>query len=265
MTGINIRLISAKSVKCTAIVILLMLVSIKATGAPLWKGAANSQFKLFGKVLIADEKGSRWDESLPEGWSWTANLNRPGRYYMDLGQLEPVKTGSRVVFALSRWNFINSALQEGFTEDAVLRKTLQLRKLPEIRFKEDAKFTEARQQFQDLGTEEARPKLTLHRRLEFSISVSGIVVVQTSSQKLLKLFVENYSTTAFITVLSATDQGTPSQNKVQHLVRIIEHPWRTDLDGDGLVDIEWQPISHIESSMFIAPRGTKIGILKTFR
>lgn len=265
MTGTKINFKGAKGIRCIAVVGLLLLFSMKASGAPIWKGAVNNQFKLFGKVLIADEKGSRWDESLPEGWVWAANVNRPGRYYADLGQLEPAKTGSRVVFAVSRWNFINSALQEGFTEDAVLRKILQMRKLPEIRFKEDARFTEARELFQNLGTAEAQAELTLHRRLEYSISVSGIVVVQTTSQKLMKLFVENYSTTGFITVLNVTDQGTPSQNKVQHLVRIIEFPWRADLDGDGLVDIEWKPISHIESSMFIAPRGTKIGILKTFR
>jgi hypothetical protein len=254
-----------KSLKGTAVTCLLLLFAIHASGAPLRRGAANAQFKLFGKVLVADEKGSRWDDALPEGWAWTEGMNKPGRYYADLGQLDAARIGGRVVFSVSRWNFINSALQEGFSEEVVMRKILQLRKLPEIRFNEDAKFSEAREQFQNMNPEEVRPLLTLHRQLEFSISVSGILVVQTTADKLMKLFVENYSTSGFITIQNVSGTGGPAADKVQHLVRIIESPWRADLDGDGLVDIEWKPISHIESSSFIAPKGTKIGIARTFR
>jgi hypothetical protein len=251
--------------KSAAALCCLLLLSIKVSPAPLWKGAVNAQYQLFGKVLISDEKGSHWDESLPAGWSWTTRIDKPGRYYADLGQMEPSKAGGRVIFSISRWNFINAALQEGFSEEAVLRKILQMRKLPEIRFKEDARFSEARGEFQNLGKEAIEPLLTQHRQLDFSISVSGIVVVQTTAGKLMKLFVENYSTTGFIAIHDVSGGGGPASAKVQHLVRIIEFPWRADLDGDGIVDIQWKPISHIESSQFIAPRGTKIGVVKTFR
>lgn len=251
--------------KGAAVTCLLLLFSVNASGAPLWKAAVNAQFKLFGKILIADEKGSRWDDSLPQGWSWTTATQKPGRYYSDLGQMEADHIGNRVVFSISRWNFINSAVQEGFSEEAVMEKIHQLRKLPEIIFKEDAKFSEAREEFQNMGRAEATPLLTLHRQTDFSISVSGILVVQTTADKLMKLFVENYSTSAYIAILPVTDTGGSDPDKVLNMVRIIEFPWRADLDGDGLVDIEWKPISHIESSQFIAPKGTKIGVVKTFR
>lgn len=254
-----------KHLKGAAVTCLLLLFSLNASGAPLWKGAVNTQFKLFGKVLIADEKGSRWDGSLPGGWSWTTEMQKPGRSYSDLGQMEADRVGDRVVFSISRWNFINSALQEGFSEDAVLEKIRQLRKLPEILFKEDAKFAEERDEFQKMGAAEISPLLTLHRQVDFSISVSGILAVQTTSDKLMKLFVENYSTSAFISIHNVSDAGGDKQENTQNMVRIIEYPWRADLDGDGLIDVEWKPISHIESSQFIAPKGTKIGVVKTFR
>ena len=252
-------------IKGLVLISLLVMTAANASGTTLWKGAANAQYKLFGKILIADEKGSRWNGSLPEGWTWTTGTDKPERYYADLGQLEASRISGGVVFSVSRWNFVNSALQEGFSEEVVMRKILQLRKLPEIRFKEDTKFSEAREQFQNMGTEEVLPVLTLHRRTEFSISVSGIMVVKTTADKLMKLFVENYSTSGFITIHNVSGTGGPAPDRVQHLVRIIEFPWRADLDGDGLVDIEWKPISNIESSQFIAPKGTQIGVVRTFR
>jgi len=82
----------------------------------------------------------------------------------------------------------------------------------------------------------------------------------------MKLFVENYSTVGYITVMAIP--GGPGDNtnlQKQILIKNLEGRWRADFDGDGLIDIIWYPISHVRSSGFEVPQKHKIALYQIYK
>jgi len=249
------RHISIRKAALFVIGALIVSASIPAVQlAPNWRYAADHTLKVSGMILVSDELGPHWDDRLPDGWAWLRGSGKPGRYYFDLGRLSPSSPGGRVVFEASRWNFVNMALQSGFSEEATQRKLEELARKGDVRFKEDREMAEARSEFSTMGTAEAQELLTDARtETEFSIGSKGAVVLTATAGGLWKLFVENYSTAGYITALAVQGAAQPI-----HLVKSLEWRWNADFDRDGLIDVEWQPISHIESSKFTVQRTYKI-------
>lgn len=251
------------------LILLLIFISgltILASTPPLWRSAANSNLKLFGSILIADEKGTYWDDRLPEGWTWQKNNKSPGSYYFNLDRISPKEESGRIILEVSRWNFCNNALQDGFSNEAVSKKILDLQQAPGIRFREDIDMAESKREYQEFGTAQARELLSEARKdVDFSIAAKGAVVFSSSAKKLIKVFIENYSTTGYISTVDIP-RGTPGEMspETRTFVRSLEHGWTLDLDRDGLVDLIWNPISHIRSSFYEVRRGHRIALIKIY-
>ena len=240
--------------------------TVNASGSPLWRTAVNKDQKLYGHILIADEKGTYWDDRLPGGWAWQRDSQSPGAYYFNLNKITPKEEGDRIILEISRWDFCNSALQEGFSNEAVARKILALQQTPGIRFHEDIDMAESRREYDEFGEGQAEELLTEARKdVDFSIAVKGAIVLRTTSKRLYKVFVENYSTTGYISAVDIP-RGIEGERspETRTFVRSLEHGWRLDLDRDGLVDLIWNPISHIRSSYFEVRRGHRIALIKIY-
>ncbi|MBD3413361.1 MAG: hypothetical protein GF421_02895 [Candidatus Aminicenantes bacterium] len=230
----------------------------------LWGCATNNGDKLFGRIYKADVQESGWSGNMPPGWTQITGPEKPGQYYFDLGRLKPVKTNEGLKFQATRWNFINIALQDGFTQDAVVKKTKQILDSSIVRFKEDISMAEARKDFENLDRIQVQEVIAKdQKKIDFSISAKGLVVVKTTSGKLMKLFVENYASACYITAAPVDERSRFPQNQ-DHLIKIIEHSWRADLDRDGLIDLKWNPISHIGSSTFEVLIDYSIGLIKIY-
>lgn len=222
----------------------------KSQKATVWGCVAHRQHKLFGTVMADAGQLKGLSGKLPPGWRIVKGPQKPGKYYFDLGKFTLRFQGTSVVFQISRWDFLNSALQDGFSEEAVVRKFKELKKVQEIQFKEDVTMADARRQFEQLSRSQVEELLAEKRpNVDFSIGSKGAIVLETTTKKLMKLFIENYSNSGYITVMPVSDkESSPSDKKI--LAKILEFSWREDLDGDGLIDIKWNPISHIGSSSF---------------
>jgi hypothetical protein len=247
--------------------LLVLLMGSNTDSAPLRKYVTNQKLMLSGSVAVSDEHGIQWDERLPLGWAWKKSSKKPNKYYMSLGQLTPKEKNGEIFFDISRWNFVNTALQDGFSEDFIIKKLKGIIKDPALRFKEDLKLVEARQQFEGLGQEQAEELFTEPKRyIDFSLSSKGIVVFQTSRKRLMKIFVENYSTSGYITAMEIPKGPEAKKvSKKQIFIKSLEYGWRIDLDKDGLIDIIWNPISHIKSSGFEVQKGHRIALVEIFK
>ncbi|MCK4336671.1 MAG: hypothetical protein KAX11_01925 [Candidatus Aminicenantes bacterium] len=247
--------------------LLVLLMGSNTDPAPLRKYVTNQKLMLSGSIAASDEHGIQWDERLPLGWIWKKSSKKPNKYYMSLGQLTPEEKNGEIFFDISRWNFVNSALQDGFSEDFIIKKLKGIIKDRALRFKEDLTLTEARQKFEGLGQEQAEELFTEPKRyIDFSLSSKGIVVFQTTRRRLMKIFVENYSTSGYITAMEIPKgPEAKTTSKKQIFIKNLEYGWRADLDKDGLVDIIWNPISHIKSSGFEVQKGYRIALVEIFK
>ncbi len=256
-----------ESIILVLLFLLVLPLGVRGDPAPMRKYVANQKLMLSGSIAASDEHGIQRDEQLPPGWAWKKSSKRPNKYYMSLGQLTPKKKNGEIFFDISRWNFVNSALQDGFSEDFIIQKLKIIIKDPALRFKEDLTLTEARQKFEGLGQEQAEELFTEPKRyIDFSLSSKGIVVFQTTRKRLMKIFVENYSTSGHITAMEIS-KGSEAKTalKKQIFIKSLEHGWRIDLDKDGLIDIIWNPISHIKSSGFEVQKGNRIALVEIFK
>ncbi len=50
-----------------AFVLLNSVFLVSLNSEPIWRYTANHNLKLFGMILIADERGDYWSEELPQG------------------------------------------------------------------------------------------------------------------------------------------------------------------------------------------------------
>jgi len=225
---------------------------------------AHQEHKLFAKVML-DDSTKGWSGDLPAGWDVVSSYRKPNKYYFYLDEVKPKMSQGKVVFLVSRWNFVNGALQDGFTGETVAVKLKKLEKIPEVQFKEDIAMEEAREEFKQLGNTEIDELIAEDRiKVDFSISSKGAIAVKTTTKKFFKLFVENYSSACYITVNSVSEGGSRSVND-KVLVKMLEHSWREDLDGDGLIDIQWNPISYKGSSSFEVIKDYSIALVKIYK
>jgi hypothetical protein len=226
--------------------------------------AANHEHRLFAKVMLGDTTGS-WSGDLPTGWDMVGSYLKPNKYYFYLDEVTPKSHQGRVNFLVSRWNFVNGALQDGFTEGTVAAKLKEMETIPEIQFKEDIAMEEARQEYDQLSEADIEELISEDRiKIDFSIGSKGVIVVKTTTKKLKKLFIENYSSAGYITIRPVEDAGSrPSSEKI--LVKMLEHSWRADLDGDGLIDLQWNPISYKGSSSFEVIKDYSLALVKIYK
>lgn len=262
---------SSSSAKEKFVFVVLLLIPVLLQGpllnaSSLWKYANHRGLKLTGRILIADEKGTHWDKPLPPEWTWLKNSKKPGKYYMSIGRITPETENGKLIFQISRWNFINSALQDGFSKEFILRKLQAIRKDPILRFREDAAMSEARSEFEALSEKDLTGLFDEPRkRVDFSLSAKGVVVFTTSRKKLMKIFTENYSTSGYITAMEIPSSSENPYSPAQQLfIENLQFGWSIDFDKDGLIDITWDPISHIRSSGYEVRSGQKIALFKIY-
>jgi len=230
----------------------------------LWGCVSNKEYNLFGRIYMKNVQESTWNGDIPPGWTQVKGPEKTGKYIFDLGRLKPIKHKDHFMFQATRWDFINTALQDGFTEKFVIKKIMELQNSNIIQFKEDRTLTEARKEFENLDFTQVQEIIAKDRKkIDFSLSAKGVIVVKTTTNKLMKLFVENYASACFITA-TTLDNADNKAKKELFLVKMIEHSWRADLDGDGLIDILWNPISHIRSSSFEVLMDYSLGLIKIY-
>jgi hypothetical protein len=230
----------------------------------LWGCVSHQKHKLFGRIYVNDVTGSGWNGEMPPGWIQVKGPEKTEKYTFDLGRVKPIKSKDSLIFQATRWDSINNFLQDGFTEEAVIEKIKELRSSNAIQFKEDLTMLEARKEFNDLDKTQIQEIIAKDRKkIDFSVSAKGIIVIETTTNKLMKLFVENYGSAGFISAESVDHSGVTPREKYL-LVKIIEHSWKADLDGDGLIDIQWNPISHVRSSSFEVLQDYRLELVKIY-
>ncbi|MBU1339450.1 MAG: hypothetical protein KKD56_10325 [Acidobacteria bacterium] len=234
------------------------------SAAPLWKHVLHKDLQLFGGIVEADEFGTYWDRELPEGWMLTTRAEKPSKYHIDLGQLSVRKEGGGIVFEMSRWNFVNRNLQDGFSESFIVAKMTAIDRLPSLRFREERELGEKRAAFLQYSAQEAAGAFgEIRRTVDFGVSSKGAVVLTTSRGQTWKIYIENFAGSGYLFAQPVDETG-PSSSKKQTYVKDLENSWRTDLDGDGRIDIVWNHISHIRSSNFSVLQGQKIAVIAIY-
>lgn len=230
----------------------------------LWGCAIHREQKLFGRVYSREVRESGWAGEMPPGWDRIAGPDKPGKYYLDLGRLRPETAGGEVVFRATRWDFVNSAWQDGFTSEAIQNTLGALRETKGIRFVEDDDLAEAEKNFEKIDRGRIAEALDKKRlKIDFSISAKGAVAVRATGGALVKLLVENYGSTGRVSFRSAEGEGSGRVLRGCFVVS-LQSTWRKDLDGDGLIDLQWNPISHIESSSFEVLKGFAVAGLEIY-
>ncbi|MFW6140727.1 MAG: hypothetical protein ACOC5S_05175 [Acidobacteriota bacterium] len=230
----------------------------------LWGCVSHQEHKLFGRIYVNDVTESSWNGDMPQGWIQVKGPEKTGKYYFDLGRVKPIKNKGSLIFQATRWDFINSCLQDGFTEEAVIKKIKELRSSSAVQFKEDLTMADAKKEFDNLDKTQIQEITSKDRKkIDFSLSAKGVIAIETTTDKLMKLFVENYGSACFISAETADHSGSTPREKY-FLVKIIEHSWRADLDGDSLIDIQWNPISHVRSASFEVLLDYSIGLVKIY-
>jgi len=247
------------------VLVLTLLAASPAAADELWGGVLHKQHRLYGRIYVADVQAGGWSGELPSGWIKLEGPERSGRYDIDLGRLRPEAGGSGTRFLATRWDFVNSAWQNGFTGEALVKTIDTLRSLPEIRFREDAELEESRDEFDLLDRSRIEEFISENRlRIEFPISAAGAVAVRTTRGRLVKVFVENYSSTGFIRFFELEGESGGNSGEGRFIVS-LQSSWRRDLDGDGLIDLQWNPISHRGSSTFEVMKSYAVGLIKIYR
>ncbi|MCJ7682626.1 MAG: hypothetical protein MUP70_17990, partial [Candidatus Aminicenantes bacterium] len=267
--GQELKRTTTENKKTMARLIFILLLSLVTahpsfSASPLWKHVLHKDLQLFGGIVEADESGTYWDGELPEGWTLYSRTEKPSKYHTDLGQLSVRKEEGGIVFEMSRWNFVNRNLQDGFSEAFIVAKMTAIDRLPSLRFREEREFGEKKAAFLQYGVSEAAGAFAeIRRAVDFGISSKGAVVLTTSRSQTWKMYIENFASSGYLFALPI-DEAELTSSKKQIYIKDLENSWRTDLDGDGRIDIVWNPISHIRSSNFSVFQGQKIAVIAIY-
>lgn len=233
--------------------------------APSWREAACDELKLYGRVLIGDERGNFWDDRLPEGWRWMGPEHTPvpdpGKGFLNCAQLSPVVEGGKIVFKTSKWNFLPMALDAGITEEELGRKVAALASAKTFRFASSKGIAAAQAAFEKLDPAAAAKALDAEAR-EMAVPNPGygVLVVRTRVGRLFKVLVEHYVMTAALTWSRAEGKGPERKFGAPTVIAVLRRPWTIrgqaargskgsraargskgsrDLDGDGQPDLGW--------------------------
>lgn len=223
----------------------IALAAGSAWAAPEWRHAINRTLKLHGGVLLGDERGTYWDDRLPEGWEWlgppNAPFDDPGAGYSKCDQLRPVVENGAVVFETSKWNFLQMALNAGASEEQLGRRLVELEGARTFRFRRDPGISAATALFASMAPDAARKALeSPAETAKIPHMDFGVLVLRTRAGTVFKVLVENYGATVALTWAALADDGPTAKfgaNAISPCRR--QGNWQRDLDGDGAPDLGW--------------------------
>lgn len=258
--------------KMSGLIFLVLAVGLagaEPAGAPFWRYAAHHQMKIMGGILVGDEFGTYWDDRLPEGWVWFKDYEDFARFkksqigYLEVEQLFPKEESGRVIFELSKWNFLNIGLNERLEEESV-RRFLQIAKAVDLRFRTDPRLAELQAEFRKLnhipaGTGED----PIAGSVPLGVNAAAVFVLATPNGQPQKILAEAYG--GAVIVGAASLDGNPKIPQLgadRFLIRKTSMPWTFDFVGDGTGVLEWNPQTDKEAGRFSAAPGAAIIVIR---
>lgn len=264
---------TVKSKKRTAGLIFLVLAAGLAgagpVGAPEWRYAVHHQMKILGGILIGDEFGTYWDDRLPEGWVWFKDYEEFARFkksqfgYLEVEQLFPKLESGRVIFELSKWNFLNIGLNERLEEESV-RRFLRIAKAGDLRFRTDARLAELQAEFRNLDQIPAGAKAdSIGGSVPLGVNAAAVFILAAPNGQLQKILAEMYGGAVIIGAASLDgNPKIPELGADRFLIRKTSIPWAFDFVGDGSGVLRWNPQTDKESGRFSTGPGAVIILIR---